>query len=301
MKTCILMPTYDRYRPLALFTAEMIGRFWASHPPVFMCGCSTRAGGNDLPLCNDPKDWVGILRAAAESLLGEGYGRTYLIIDDCPPVDECSWEHLNITLPGLMDRLNACNISLTGWDQRGGKGEILGKEFFRMQRCRQDFPWRFSAGPSLWNLEALRDLLDLLVPSEDPLSRSAWAFERRLGDGSVVIPEKWTKGSYRICGLELLGGQRGRFGKARSLVRRRIKDFTRLGIRVLAGERMLAKYDRAGFVESAFYDGPYPAYWAGIMTAGTQNQNMTQFLERHGKYEFLKKMTEAVGRILQVS
>lgn len=297
MKICILMPTYDRYHPLAMFTVAMLGRYWTNHPPIFLCGCLQQSGPDYMALRDDPKDWIGILHSATDDLIKVGYDKAYVIIDDCPPMAACSSRHLNATLPELMDRLKACNISLTGWEQRGGKGDILGAEFHRVQRHPESFPWRFSAGPSLWNLHALRDLLDVLVPTDDPMSRSAWAFERRLGSGGVEIPEKWRNGSYRICGLELLGGSFGRLRKIARLLWRRVCDVVRLCVRAVAGTQGLERFDSFMLVESSFYDGPYPSYWAGVMTSGRLNQKMVDFLKLHGKREYLADLTKAVERV----
>jgi hypothetical protein len=296
MSLCILVPTYDRYLPLASFTVEMIGRYWEGHPPVFFCGCRKQASRQSLPLRDDPRDWIGILRSAADDLVKAGHDKAYVIIDDCPPLAPCNGRHLNATLPRLMDRLSACNISLTGWDQRGGKGSILGKEFYRVQRHPESFLWRFSAGPSLWNLAALRDLLDVLVPTDDPMSRSAWAFERRLGGGKVTIPQKWRDGSYRICGRELLGG----LGRVRDLarrLRRRVHAVVRLCARAVAGTKRGEGCDRSMSVESAFYDGPYPSYWSGIMAAGALNEDLVTFLKRRGDVEYLGRLRSAVSQI----
>jgi hypothetical protein len=298
MNHCILISTHDRYRPVAEFTRDMIDKYWKDHPQVFICGCSGKAGAGDLPLRDDPKDWIGILYSAAEDLLKAGYDKAYLIIDDCPPIFECNEHHLGTTLPGLMDRLKASHISLIGWDQRRfNKGEILGSDLWRVQKQAEDFPWRYSAGPGLWNLRALRDILSVLVPTDHPMSRSAWAFERRLGRGEVVLPEEWRNSSYRIYGWDMLGGNFPWLRKISRQVAYRVYDLCRFTVRWTAGRRALSKLDAVISIETYLYDGPYPTYWQGVMTKGRFNEDLGAYLKLHGRQDYLRDLLSHVAMI----
>jgi hypothetical protein len=276
----------------------MIDKYWKNHPPVFICGCSGKTADGDLSLRDDPKDWIGILHSAAEDLIKAGYDKTYLIIDDCPSIFECNEHHLNTTIPGLMDRLNASYISLIGWDQRQfNKGEILGRDLWRVQRQSEDFPWRYSAGPGLWNLRALRDILDLLVPTDHPMSRSAWAFERRLGRGEVALPEEWRNSSYRIYGWDMLGGS---FPWLRKIARQaayRVYDLCRFAVRWTAGKRALSKLDAVISIETSLYDGPYPTYWQGVMAKGQFNKDVGRYLKFHRRHDYLHDLLSHIAMI----
>jgi hypothetical protein len=255
----------------------MIDKYWKNHPPVFICGCSGKTADGDLSLRDDPKDWIGILHSAAEDLIKAGYDKTYLIIDDCPSIFECNEHHLNTTIPGLMDRLNASYISLIGWDQRQfNKGEILGRDLWRVQRQSEDFPWRYSAGPGLWNLRALRDILDLLVPTDHPMSRYS---------------------SYRIYGWDMLGGS---FPWLRKIARQaayRVYDLCRFAVRWTAGKRALSKLDAVISIETSLYDGPYPTYWQGVMAKGQFNKDVGRYLKFHRRHDYLHDLLSHIAMI----
>ncbi|MBA4388127.1 MAG: hypothetical protein C0404_09110 [Verrucomicrobia bacterium] len=300
MSTCILIPTYDRYRPIAEFTISMLERYWPKHPPVYLCGCKNNTTSQYLALKDDPRDWIGILHSAAEDLINAGHDKAYLIIDDCPPLFECNEQHLGETIPGLLDRVSASYISLIGWDQRrepDSGGEILGGDLWRVQRQSEDFLWRYSAGPGIWRLEALRDILAVLVPTENPMSRSAWAFERRLGRNEVALPERWRNSSYRIYGWGMLGG---RFSMLRRVSRQtayRLYDLCRFVLRFTAGKQTLTRFDSLVSIETSLYDGPYPTYWAGLMTKGELNPNVVKYLAFHRRTDYLGDLRAAVERV----
>lgn len=286
---CLLISTYDRYRPIAEFARTMIGRYWPSPPSIFTCGCSASRTDGDLPLRDPPADWIAIHHSAATDLLAAGYRRLYYIMDDCPPLGPCHGTHLNQTLPDLLTELEASYISLVGWDQkRASPGKILGPRWHRVQRQASDFAWQFSTDPCLWNLEAFRDILAALMNTEDPKARTAWAFERRIGRDPSLVPERWRGTAYRICGLRMLAGRLPRLRALLIPAGYAAYDLARLATRLLAGPRALTRLDDHVSSEVHFYDGPYPTYWAGVMTKGEINVNVIRFLKRHGRSEYLR-------------
>lgn len=290
MKLGLLISTYDAYRPVAEFTRRMIARYWPGHPPVFLCGCRAPGAGGYLPLRDDPRDWIGIMHSAVLHLLAEGFTHAYYIMDDCPPLGPCRARHLNQTLPALMERLGAAYLGLVGWDQRrGSAGAVLGRDAWHVQRQSAAFTWQFSTDPCCWNLEALRDLLAAMKPTDDPRSRTAWAFERRIGRTPDIVPERWRGTSYRICGYALLPWWR-------ALPRRaayRLHDLARWTARHAGGAAALARLDRSAEVETHFYDGPYPTYWQGVMAKGRFNENVRRYLWRRGRRAYLRELEES--------
>ena len=63
MDTCILIPSYEKYRVLAGITANQIDRHWRDHPPILFCGLSNpaRQGDTLLMLQRSSDDWISIL------------------------------------------------------------------------------------------------------------------------------------------------------------------------------------------------------------------------------------------------
>ena len=108
---CILIPTFERYRPIAEFTRTKIAEFWPAHPPFFFCGLAPRAAEEScLELRDDPADWMALVRSACGDLRARGFTKCHLILDDHPPLEPCHARHLNETLPaltGLLDLLLA--------------------------------------------------------------------------------------------------------------------------------------------------------------------------------------------------
>jgi hypothetical protein len=298
MNPCILISTYDRYRPIAEFTARMIDRYWPGHPAVYFCGCSERTDGRFLPLRDPPADWIGIHRSAALDLLDRDHDAGYYIMDDCPPLGACHARHLNETVPGWLRCLSASCISLVGWDQRRvNRGEILGRDAGWIQRQAPDFEWQYSTDPGFWDWSAFRDLLDAFAPNGDPASRSAWAFERRLGGPDSIVPERWRGTSYKIRGIRMMGGTCPRGRAALRLAGYRAYDMARLVTRSVGGQRALDCLDRWAGTETDFYAGPYPTYWAGVMTKGVFNPKVARFLRRRGRWRYVRELVSCVARV----
>ena len=294
-RACILISTCDKYLKVATFTRAMIDRYWAAHPPVWLCGAGNSSGPEWLPLRNDPSDWVGITHAAVEDLIARGYRQAYLILDDHPPLGPCNEEHLNRTIPDLLDRLSAATIGLYGWDQRTqSKGQILGPDHYHLQKQDSEFLWQFSLHPALWNLEALKALLDVLLQTQDLKLRSPWAFERRSGAPDFPVPDLCRDRSYRVCGLCMLGGQhrfRRRMGR---ILEFRAIDLLRWFGRHLGGDGMLNCLDEWLAGEYGFFDGPYPLFWSGLLRKGSPNKTLIRFLMLRHKKAFLVEMNRVI-------
>ncbi len=48
----------------------------------------------DLPLRDDPRDWMRVVHSACRDLLGRGYAQAYVILDDHPPIGRCHADFL---------------------------------------------------------------------------------------------------------------------------------------------------------------------------------------------------------------
>lgn len=287
----ILMPTFDRYRWLADLTERCMDRWWEGHPTIYRCGCSEVRGARDLPLRNDPRDWMGIALSAARDLAGLGVRHVYLVLDDIPPIGPCHAAHLNATLPRWAEELQAGCIGLNGW----GQGRLPGgREFdaarLGLQRVDPDFAWRFPLHPTLWRVQALVEILDVLTRTDDLKRRSAWAFERRAGDTLDTPAARWSERCYRVCGARMVSPAYRLRRPVELWLRRRAGGgahawHTALRRRVAAdrvADRTLWLYRD--------YRGPYPLFHSGIMAAGQLNRRFLRFVEQFGSPELLAEV-----------
>ena len=296
---CILIPTFERYRPIAEFTRAKIAEFWPAHAPVFFCGLAPRETGDAyLELRDDPADWMALVRSACGDLQARGFRKCYLILDDHPPLEPCHAHHLNETLPALLDRLHAAFINLHGWGQhKPRQGRLLGARDFYLEQPAHEYLWKFALHPGLWNLAALTDLLDLLLATPDRSERTCWKFERRAGAAAPELPAHLRDTSYRICGTKM-AARRGAWLFARWRETELFAfDMVRFLIRIGAGQRARDRFDRERLGAYHFYDGPYPLFWSGLMKKGRLNPDLVFFLRLHRRHGFLAEAERAVTGI----
>lgn len=292
----ILVPTFDRYRWLADLTEALLDRWWPGHPPVYRCGCAQARGPRDLPLRDDPRDWMGIALSAVRDLASQGCDALYLVLDDHPPLGRCHEQHLNETIPRWLDELQAAYIGLNGWGQgRFHGGEQRDPTRMDLQRVAADAKWRFSLHPGLWRREALQELLESLTRQAELSSRSAWAFERRAGETPDGAAGRWSEHTYRVCGRRmahpeyrqrrrsLLWSLRRASGAAHGLAE--LLHWT-------AGQEAVTQ--RALWLYRD-YVGPYPMYHSGLMAGGRPNRRLLRYLRAFGEPELLSRF-EAAGR-----
>jgi hypothetical protein len=294
---CILIPTCDRNTRVARFTSGLLNRFWPSHPPVHFCGAAEPAGEEWLPPRSDPRDWVGIVLDACRHLSERGFHSCYLILDDHPPVGTCHEEHLNATLPSFLGKLGGSFIGLNGWGQgRKLQGETLGPAFFDLEKVPPGFAWRYSLHPGLWRLGALERILEFLARSTDLEARSAWSFERRAGTSpEVARVEKEEGGAYRVCGEKMKSKD---FSLRRPLLlaaMRRGSGVVDRALSLTGGERRRDDFERKARFLYRFYLGPYPLYWAGLLTKGTPHSGMSLFLRLFVEGKIAEEFTAAVS------
>ena len=294
---CILIPTFERYRAIAEFTRARLDALWAEHPPVFFCGLAGDSA-EFLELRDDPADWMALVRSACGDLLGRGFAKVYLILDDHPPLGRCHARHLNETLPALLDNLHAGFVNLHGWGQhKPRQGTLLPARHQRLEKPAADYLWKFALHPGLWNLRALADLLDLLLTDPDPAQRTCWKFERRAGALTEALPPSLRDACYRVDGLRMTArALPWLFGGLRALELLAF-DAVRFFIRITAGQSARDRFDAAYLGVYHFYEGPYPLFWSGLMKKGRLNPDLCFYLRWHRQMELLGEVERAVEKL----
>jgi len=268
MKTCLLISTCEKYRPMADFTRARIQEFWQEAPPIRVCGLES--GVDALPLRDDPSDWMKVMRSACDDLKAEGFDRLYLILDDHPPLGACHSKHLNETLPAMMDGLDAVSISLSGWGQgRVAHGDMVKWKGWNLDRCRPETLWKFPLHPALWRLDALRAILDHLITNLPEAEHTPWAFERKGGAADSGLPEELTAHSYRIEGIS----KAAKRYPVRFEWMKTVTDAYRWAVRQVGGAAARAAVDDRILGIHHYYHGPYPLIWSGLMRKGVLNTN----------------------------
>jgi len=267
LSTCIVLSTCDKFRALADFTRTRIGESWEGAPPIRVAGLSGDADA--LPLRDDPRDWMKVMRSACDDLQAQGFTRAYLILDDHPPLGTCHARHLNETLPAMMDESGAVSVSLSGWGQgretSGACCKWRGWEFDRMESSH----WKFPLHPALWRLDALCGILAHLIAVLPEASRTLPSFERRDGAVEMELPESLTAHSYRIPGRVMAAKKYPvRFEWLRSAT-----DLYRYAVLKIAGNDARAAVDERIMGIHHYYHGPYPLIWRGLMRNGAVNPN----------------------------
>ncbi|MDD5198731.1 MAG: hypothetical protein PHC88_02930 [Terrimicrobiaceae bacterium] len=288
MNTCILISTCEKYRSLTDFTRARIQEFWKDAPPLRLCGISGDPCA--LPLHDDPRDWMKVVRSACDALMADGFAQAYLILDDHPPLGRCHAAHLNETLPAMMRELGAVSISLSGYGQgRATNGKVVKWRDWQLDRCLPDTLWKYPLHPALWRLDALRDLLDRLIAGLPESEHTPWAFERRGGAKDAGLPAELTMHSYRIEGRAHAAipypGRLERFKSATDLYRFLVRKFAGETERAAVDERILGAHH--------YYHGPYPLIWSGLMRKGAVNRNALFFLSLVGRNDWV----EAIQRL----
>lgn len=300
MSTCILLSTCDKYISLAACTIDLINQRWENHPPIYVCGASDPCIENVkfLMLEDDPLDWIGITQSAVAHLISLKYDKCYLILDDHPPLGQCNENHLNITLPTLMAKLNAAYIGLYGWDQgTSSLGDAHAAEYQYLQKQAGSFSWRYSLHPALWDLEFLNSILVMMpVLNNDMFTRSIWSFERRSGSFAYPLQYAPSNGdSYRVFGLGMLAGSNKLL---RKFFRQGFYAFGNLLLWIVGtvlGKSIKTRLEQSMMPERLFFDGPYPLYWSGVMQKGRINKNLEKYLIFHHRENELRIIRKALN------
>ena len=284
--TGILIATYDRQEALARWTAARIRLLWPGHPPVFFSGLTRRGEGN-LGFEGDSRDWMNVNLQAVRQLIGRGFQRAYLILDDHPPVGSCYADYLNDRLPELSGNLHAACIGLLGYGQhRRREGHILGPAEDFLEHSLPAYRWKFSLHPGLWALEDLQTLLECRMKTYPHGQRTPWNFERHRDVPGDPRVDSIAGRCFRIRGASCLAPDSG----ARATL------FFESGLRLLADTELFAAKLAGGKAarDSAelrrlwmfgHYLGPYPIFWSGCMRQGKPHEDFEKWLARFGPRE----------------
>jgi hypothetical protein len=280
----ILVPVYHPYRWVAPYMQRGLDAYWKDHPSTFFCGLlAEEADGLPvLPLHEStlPRDWSAFMRDAVGELLSRGFTKCYLLLEEHLPLAECHATHLNVTLPRLLDELDAAYIGLMGWDNRRytTRAPILDETKHRLMHLSIPSAPRFHLHPSLWRLEALRDCLDLVL--RDPV-HTPWRFEKVTERADADLPARWKQGCYQICG-EALALQSPTGAQAQRAALERFFLHKLMALHPLLPSAGLRKkfWESVGF-DNFFYNGPYPMFFSGVMAKGGINPHFVRHIEKH--------------------
>jgi hypothetical protein len=295
--SAILIPTCDRYLPMAQLTSRVVDRFWRNHPPIQFCGVAARAGLDAIPTAADPRDWVGIAHEATGRLLARGVVDGYLVLDDHPPVAPCNEAFLNADLPALARARNAVCIGLSGWDQfHACPGEDLGPAGLHLRRLPAAFKWKFGLHPAWWNFQSLHDLLGKLHESS-PRPLSAREFEAQTGSAQAPLRPEWLAAAYRVAGDRYSVGSGWMQARGRRALAIRALHARRWLTRGLAGQQALARFDTRMRYFTDFLNGPYPMFWSGLMQRGAPHAAAREFLVRTGQHAIVAELDRVVRQM----
>lgn len=268
--TCILLATFKSYRPVATVTHKLLANYWPDHPPLFVAGVTELDGATCLTTTSDVREWTGVVADACDQLSDLGFSSVYLVLDDHPPLNSCHSIHLNDTIPHLLTALDATYIGLNGWGYgRPGRhvnGQLLSHKDWKLERVQANFTWKGSLHPGLWSVTRLGRFARLIQENYPPDRRTAWAFERLVGQDDLVVDFDCNNSFYRVCGRRMTASQ-SRYIRYRAAF---------AGASLL--EKMLnraivapASLTRSARVLGHYYEGPYPLFWSGIISQGRLN------------------------------
>lgn len=264
----ILMPTAPKYAPLAEWTRAQIDRFWPDHPDIFLCGTPD----GDLPLLDDPRDWMRVVGSACADLQSRGENQAYLILDDHPPIAPCNSSFLREILPRMARELNATSIVTGGFGPLiRPKTKITTWESWRVECLPLDEPWKLPLHPALWNLERLRGILETLILRLPEEQHTPWAFERIGSDRQKSgLPTEWLSSCWRL--------------DARQTSVPETETLHDLSDRFTRGTRRAVSALRRAVGSNTPDDplrhpriGPYPCFWSGVMKKGRLNADYVSY------------------------
>lgn len=280
---CILVSTCDSYLPVARWTLGLLRARWNPAPPIYLCGASIP---ESLPLECDSTDWVTIMLRAVRELRAKGYRWAYLILDDQPPQGTCNARHLNETLPGLAEKLDATNIGLLGYRTAGKlEGVDLGPAFHHLEHSSHTYPWKFSLHPALWSLERLEEFLDFQGARLPVEARTPWLFEIFPPN----TPKKLLDSTYRVNGADMVA--KPLLHLVYKIALFGIKTARECG-KSLWGERFVQHFDLQFLGFQHFYSGPYPLFWSGVIHKGGPSLLLKNFFRYSRQERMLEELVE---------
>lgn len=285
----ILMPTAPKYAPLAKWTRAQIGRFWPDHPDIFLCGTAD----GDLPLRDNPKDWMRVVCSACADLQSRGEHQVYLILDDHPPIAQCNSSFLRETLPRMAREVNATSIVTGGFGPLiRPKNRITTWERWRVECLPADEPWKLPLHPALWNLERLHTILQMFISHLPEEQHTPWAFERIGSDlQNSSLPAEWLSSCWRLDARQTSVPEA-------SALHDLSDQLSRANRRVVSAlQRAVGSSPRVDPLRHPRI-GPYPCFWSGVMKKGQLNLDYLDYAcikKRRDLTDGLEKAFAACG------
>lgn len=293
MKLGILVPVWRDYQWMVPMTSEALGRCWPSHPEVRFCGLESAGSLPAFPRTADPSNWSQVLLEGVQHMRGEGFDRVYLILEEHIPLGPCHEEHLNVTLPALMDSLPASYLSLMGWDNRRftSRSPVLGKNRFELKHLIGPNDPRFHLHPALWDLEILEQCARMAVQNPEK-NGSAWHFEK------VAARAEFSDrrfGCYQIRASTMSLRPPTRWQRFTEFLDRSIYHKLMAVCPLIPTRRAAEWFFRNIPFDDVFCNGPYPMFFSGIMAKGGLNRYFLKFLESHDPAQ-MKRILQAMPR-----
>lgn len=284
MMPAILMPTAPKYAPLAKWTRGQIDRFWPDHPDIFLCGTPD----SNLPLRDDPRDWMRVVFSACDDLQSRGVKQVYLILDDHPPIAPCNSSFLRELLPRMARELQATSIVTGGFGPLiRPKSKIATWETWRVECLPPDEPWKLPLHPALWNLERLRGILETLILRLPEEQHTPWAFERIGSDRQKSgLPLDWLSSCWRLDARQTSVPATAALHNLSDRLSR-------------AGGRLRSAIKRAAGVAAADDPlrhpriGPYPCFWSGVMKKGRLNADYMSYASLKKRNDLTQGLEES--------
>ncbi len=282
MKTGILVPVWKDYAWIAPITLETLDAWWPSHPEIRFCGLADPKGLPAFPLESgiDRSNWTQVLLGGVVNMRASGFGRVYLILEEHIPLGRCHEEHLNFTLPALMDALPASYISLMGWDNRRftSRSPVLGKSRHHLKHLTGANDPCFHLHPALWDLETLELCCRVALQNRDK-NGSAWHFEKACARSDAPLPQAANE-CYQIRASSMALRPPTPARSALAAIDRFVFHKIMALYPWIPGSRAGRVFLRNVPFDDVFCNGPYPMFFSGIMAKGGLNRFFMNHLRR---------------------
>lgn len=280
----VLMPTAPKYAPLAEWTRGQIGRFWPDHPEILLCGTPDKG----LPLRDNPRDWMCVVRSACVDLRARGFAQAYVILDDHPPIAPCNGEFLKNTLPRMAFDLKATCVLAGGYGPLVvRKAETTEWQNWRVEPLLHDAQFKLGLHPALWDLGRLQVILDTLIARLPEDQHTPWAFERIGSDMEKSgLPPDLLSSCWRLDAMQSSVPEAVALHAFPDRPLRYARRFSAMA-RALFG--LPEKSDPLRHPRV----GPYPCFWSGVMKKGAPNRDYFAYAAMKKRPELTRGLDEA--------
>lgn len=284
MNLGILVPVWRDYQWIAPILHETLDRWWPSHPGMWFCGLSDPLGLPAFPLepGTDRSNWTQVLLGGVRNMRALGIEKAYLILEEHIPLGPCHEEHLNRTLPALMDELSASYLSLMGWDNRrySSRSPVLDPARYQLKHLTGEIDSRFHLHPALWDLEVLETCCRLAL-RDSAANGSAWHFEKACSRSEAALSVAAKSGCYQIRASRLAWQRPSRTAEILAPVERFVFHKLMALYPWIKNPRAARAFLRCVPFDDVFCNGPYPMFYSGIMAKGGMNRFFVRHLRRN--------------------